>query len=174
MKTPMVSVRLRAIGSCCTPRHWVHVPCGEFQRKGVLVGARGVDKFWGIPGVVDARRLTIKRDGIEPRRPPGVGRHQEHGCDTDAPASASLSKRLRSSLLASELEAPSRAANRSNFAVSVNVCLHRIIKRIDIRHEVEVWRRHRRCESVSLCKSAVRYGRPRNSRRLLRPSIALP
>ena len=51
MKTPIVSVKLRLIGSCCTPRHCVHVPCGVFQRKGGLVGARGVDQFSGTSGL---------------------------------------------------------------------------------------------------------------------------
>ena len=51
MYTPMVSVKLRLIGSCCTARHCVQEPCGAFHRKGGLVGAIGVDQFSGIEGV---------------------------------------------------------------------------------------------------------------------------
>src|SRR5580700_8374729 len=104
MNTPMVSVRLRLIGSCWTPRHCVHDPCAEFQTKGGLVGARGVDPFSGMLVWTATKRLTIIlmasiREGPQAN---GVTRVRVRYSWTSA---ASLSKRLRRALLTSGLDA---------------------------------------------------------------------
>jgi len=39
--------------------HWVHSPCGAFQRNGGLTGAMPVDQFSGMPVSVAVTRSAI-------------------------------------------------------------------------------------------------------------------
>ena len=76
MNTPMVSIRLRSIGTCWTPRHCVHKPCGAFHRNGGFVGATGVDQFSGMPGSTAVTRLTISEIASIRAGPQSDGRDQ--------------------------------------------------------------------------------------------------
>jgi hypothetical protein len=55
------------MGSDAIPAHWVHKPCGAFQRKGGFAGAMGVEVFSGMP-VNEAiwRFMIIVRASIRP------------------------------------------------------------------------------------------------------------
>ena len=107
--------------------HCVHSPCGAFQRNGGLTGAIPVDQFSRIPVSVAVVRSTIM---VRASMRPGP-----HGCGVievrvaySCTRALSLSIRLRSLSFASGVDAPSRAAKRSNFAASVRCRLKRVVE----------------------------------------------
>src|SRR5215475_9236001 len=73
MNTPIVSLMFRANGSLRCAPHCVHVAWEAFQRKGGLAGAMPGLQFWGIPGRIDVKRLTIKAAASIRPGPQGEG-----------------------------------------------------------------------------------------------------